>query len=74
MHGKRKKDVRPLTEEERKKTEEQGEKIIGLINEFLSIRHGKKPVNNPGEYCDLVATMCPDLPTIYNYKREVLIK
>ncbi|KAL4498625.1 hypothetical protein ABPG72_019743 [Tetrahymena utriculariae] len=74
MHGKRKRDVRPLTEEERKKTEEQGDKIIGLINEFLSIRHGKKLVNNPGEYCDLVATMCPDLPTIYNYKREVLIK
>lgn len=74
MHGKRKRDVKPLTEEERQKNEEQGEKIIKIIEEFLDIRHGKKPVANPGEYCDLVSNMCPDLPTIYNYKREVIMK
>lgn len=72
MHGKRKKDVKPLSEEERQKNEEQGVKIINLLNEFLKIRQGELPVKNPSEYCDLTASMCPDLPTIYNFKREVV--
>jgi hypothetical protein len=43
-----------------------------MINEFLDIRTGAKSVENPNEYCDLLASMCPDLPTIYNFKREVI--
>lgn len=73
MHGKRKKDVKVLSEQERKKSEEQGEKVISMINEFLDLRHGVRQAQNPGEYCNLLASMCPDLPTIYNYKREVMM-
>lgn len=63
-----------LSAEERNKKEEQGAKIIAMIDELLSIRHGDKTVANPNEYCDLLAKMCPDLPTIYNFKREVVLK
>lgn len=45
-----------------------------MIGELLEIRHGLKAVSNSGEYCNLVAAMCPDLPTIYNFKREIVMK
>jgi hypothetical protein len=44
-----------------------------MISELLNIRTGEVVVPNPGEYCDLLANMCPDLPTIYNFKREVVL-
>lgn len=54
-HGRKREDEpKELSPEELKKKEELAVKITSMLAEFLEIRHGKKEVENPLEFCNIM--------------------
>lgn len=74
-HGRKKTD-KPAekTPEELKKEEELANRITNMLNEFLEIRHGRKEVENPLEFCNIMVQLCPEIYHVYNFRREILLK
>lgn len=71
IHGQTK-SSKTISEEEKKKKEELAGKILAMSEQFLQIRSGKLENANPLEITTLLAQMCPDLYTIYNFRRELI--
>lgn len=66
------------SEEERKKKQILADKICAMVEEFIKLRHNLEgaelKVKDPLEFTTVFTQMCPDLPTIYNYRREIILK
>ena len=71
IHGQTK-SSKVTSEEEKRKKEELAGKILAMSEQFLQIRSGKLENSNPMEVTTLLAQMCPDLYTIYNFRRELI--
>ncbi|KRX09792.1 hypothetical protein PPERSA_02664 [Pseudocohnilembus persalinus] len=74
-HGKKRPiETKKLSEEEQKQQEELANKITKMLDEFLEIRHDKKKVQEPLEFCNIMVELCPEIPHVYNFRRELLLK
>lgn len=74
-HGKKREIEKiELTPEEKAKQEALALKITNMLQEFLEIRHGKKEVKDPIEFCNIMVQLCPEIPHVYNFRREILLK
>jgi len=49
-----------------------------MVDEFIKLRHNveeaESKVKDPLEFTTVFTQMCPDLPTIYNYRRELILR
>ncbi|CAD8047905.1 unnamed protein product [Paramecium primaurelia] len=73
MHGQSKLKAEILSEEEIKLRAEKGQQILDSLDYFFKVR--KNQVNQPEDqlaFSELMAKLCPEIATIYNYRREVL--
>ncbi|CAD8056452.1 unnamed protein product [Paramecium sonneborni] len=73
MHGQSKSKAETLSEEEIKLRAEKGQQILESLDYFFKVR--KNQVNQPEDqlaFSELMAKLCPEIATIYNYRREVL--
>ncbi|CAK58490.1 unnamed protein product (macronuclear) [Paramecium tetraurelia] len=73
MHGQSKSRTEILSEEEIKQRAEKGQQILDSLDYFFKVR--KNQVNQPEDqlaFSELMAKLCPEIATIYNYRREVL--
>ncbi|CAD8144406.1 unnamed protein product [Paramecium pentaurelia] len=73
MHGQSKLKAETLSEEEIKLRAEKGQQILDSLDYFFKVR--KNQVNQPEDqlaFSELMAKLCPEISTIYNYRREVL--
>ncbi|CAD8137211.1 unnamed protein product [Paramecium octaurelia] len=73
MHGQSKSKTETLSEEEIKQRAEKGQQILDSLDYFFKVR--KNQVNQPEDqlaFSELMAKLCPEIATIYNYRREVL--
>ena len=73
MHG-RKKRVGPIPEEELKQKKELADKIGNAIKEFLEFRRDPSKVEDPMKYTGVMVNFCPEIHSIYNMRREIMLQ
>lgn len=76
IHG-HKKSKKQKTEQEIKEETELSQKINTKLSEFFSI--SRKDVNDAQipkylEFIALLMQLCTDIPTVFNFRRELIIK
>lgn len=75
MHGEAKKKDIVVTEEEKRLQEQKAAKVLDMLSYFFDVRHGRhpSPPEDPLAFTELMAQLCPEIATIYNYRRELLL-
>ena len=76
IHG-HKKATKQKSPEEHKQEEEMSEKINSKLNDFFAIR--QKPITDDNlaklsEFTAILMQLCSDIPTIFNFRRELMLK
>ena len=62
------------TAAELQKRAQQASEIQQALNQFLALRH--QPPKNPKsllEFTALLIAMCPDMPSLYNFRQELIV-
>jgi hypothetical protein len=72
FHGNKKKDKKPLTDEEIKKIEEKLEKIKAIQNKLLEMKSQKLIDEKYLDFLLKAATLMSDSSTIWNYRKQII--
>jgi geranylgeranyl transferase type-2 subunit alpha len=72
IHGEAKKKTTP-SPEEAARAQELSQRVTLALQHFLQLRQGRASVASPLEATTGLLKLCPEIPTIYNYRMELLL-